>query len=141
MQKININSENVVIGSHTLPEYKFQVCNFMNMLYDNINRSEDCRCMTVEVVTDNLRFEIKRLASELNVSSAIYASKVEELIVAIRVIVRELTTSNVNSKYTLGERENLKKLANDSWRELLDVLTRTFSLENYTLNVRCLSKL
>lgn len=134
MQKININSENVVIGSHTLPEYKFQVCNFMNMLWDNINRSERCRCMTVEVVTDNLRFEIKRLASELNVSSVIYASKVEELITAIRVIVRELTASNVNSKYTFGEQKNLKKLANDSWRELLDVLTRTFSLENYTIN-------
>lgn len=134
MQKININSENVVIGSHTLLEYKFQVCNFMNMLWDNINRSERCRCMTVEVVTDNLRFEIKRLASELNVSSAIYASKVEELITAIRVIVRELTASDVNSKYTFGEQKNLKKLANDSWRELLDVLTGAFSLENYTIN-------
>ena len=134
MNGLNINWANAPIGSNTLPEYRCQVCNFMNMLYDNINRSEDCRCMTVEVVTDNLRFEIKRLASELNVSSAIYASKVEELIVAIRVIVRELTTSNVNSKYTLGERENLKKLANDSWKELLDVLTRTFSLENYTLD-------
>ena len=134
MQKININSENVVIGSHTLPEYKFQVCNFMNMLYDDINRQEDCRCMTVRVVTNNLKFEIKRLASELNVSSNVYATKVEELIVAIRVIIRELTASNVNSKYTLEERENLKKLANDSWRELLDVLTRTFSLENYTIN-------
>ena len=134
MQKININSENVVIGSHTIPEYKFQVCNFMNMLFDNINRSERCRCMTVGVVTDNLRFEIKRLASELNVSSTIYASKVEELIMAILVIVRELNSFDVNSKYTNVEQKNLKKLANDSWKELLDVLTRTFSLENYTIN-------
>ena len=106
----------------------------MNMLWNNVNRSERCRYITVGVVTDNLRFEIKRLASELNVSSNVYATKVEELIVAIRIIVRELTTSDVNSKYTLGERENLKKLANDSWRELLDVLTRTFSLENYKMN-------
>ena len=134
MQKININSENVVIGSHTILEYKFQVCNFMNGLWNNINCQEDCRCMTVEVVTDNLRFEIRRLASELNVPSNVYATKVEELIIAIRVIVYELTASDVNSKYTLGEWENLKKLANDSWRELLYVLTRTFSLENYTLN-------
>jgi len=141
MQILNIDWTNAPIGSHTLPEYRCQVCNFMNMLWDNINRSERCRCMTVEVVTDNLRFEIKRLASELNVSSAIYASKVEELITAIRVIVRELTASNVNSKYTFGEQKNLKKLANDSWKELLDTLTKTFSLENYTINVRCLSKL
>ena len=141
MQILNIDWTNAPIGSHTLPEYRCQVCNFMNMLWDNINRSERCRCMTVEVVTDNLRFEIKRLASEQNVSSNVYATKVEELIVAIQFIVRELTTSNVNSKYTFGEQKNLKKLANDSWRELLDVLTRTFSLENYTLNVRCLSKL
>jgi hypothetical protein len=90
--------------------------------------------MTVGVVSDNLRFEIKRLASELNVSSTIYASKVEGLIVTIRVIVRELTASDVNSKYTDVEQKNLKKLANDSWRDLLDVLTRTFSLENYTIN-------
>ena len=134
MQKININSENVIIGSHTIPEYKFQTCNSMNMLWNNINCQEDCECMAVEVVTDNLRFEIRRLASELNVPSNAYATKVEELIVSIRVIVYELTASDVNSKYTLEERENLKKLANDSWRELLDVLTRTFSLENYTIN-------
>ena len=134
MQILNIDWRNAPIGSHTLPEYKCQVCNFMNMLWDNINRSECCRCMTVGVVTDNLRFEIKRLASELNVSSNVYDTKVEELIVAIRVIVRELTASDVNSKYTDVERENLKKLANDSWRELLDVLTRTFVLENYTLD-------
>ena len=134
MQILNIDWTNAPIGSRTLPEYRCQVCNFMNMLWDNINRSERCRCMTVEVVTDNLRFEIKRLASELNVSSTIYASKVEELVVTIRLIVRELTASNVNSKYTFGEQKNLKKLANDSWRELLDVLTKTFSLENYTIN-------
>ena len=134
MNALNINWTNAPIGSNTLPEYRCQVCNFMNMLYDNINRQEDCRCMTVRVVTNNLKFEIKRLASELNVSSNVYATKVKELIVAIRVIVRELTASNVNSKYTLGEQENLKKLANDSWKELLDVLTRTFSLENYTLD-------
>ena len=81
-----------------------------------------------------MSFEIKRLASELNMSSNVYSTKVEELIVAIRVIVRELTAFNVNSKYTLGEQENLKKLANDSWKELLDVLTRTFNLANYTIN-------
>ena len=134
MQILNIDWTNAPIGSHTLPEYRCQVCNFMNMLWDNVNCPKHCRCMTVGVVTDNLRFEIRRLASELNVPSNTYATKVEELIVAIRVIVYELTASNVNSKYTLGERENLKKLANDSWKELLDVLTRTFSLENYTLD-------
>jgi hypothetical protein len=90
--------------------------------------------MTIGVVANNLSFEIKRLASELNVSSTIYASKVEELIMAIRVIVRELNSFDVNSKYTNVEQKNLKKLANDSWRELLDVLTRTFNLDNYTLN-------
>ena len=134
MQKININSENVVIGTHTLPEYKFQVCNFMNMLYDNINRPENSGCMTIGVVVNNLSFEIESLASELNVSSTIYASKVKELIMTIRIIVRELNSFDANSKYTDVEQKNLKKLANDSWKELLDVLTRTFNLDNYTLN-------
>ena len=134
MQKININSENVVIGTHTLPEYKFRVCNFMNMLYDNINRLENSGCMTIGVVVNNLSFEIESLASELNVSSTIYASKVEELIMTIRIIVRELNSFDVNSKYTDVEQKNLKKLANDIWKELLDVLTRTFNLDNYTLN-------
>lgn len=134
MQKININSENVVIGSNTILEYKFQVCNFMNMLWNNVNRPENSGGMTIGVVVNNLSFEIERLASELNVSSTIYASKVEELIMTIRIIVRELNSFDVNSKYTDVEQKNLKKLANDSWRGLLDVLTRTFSLENYTLD-------
>ena len=52
----------------------------------------------------------------------------------IRIIVRELNSFDVNSKYTDVEQKNLKKLANGSWRQLLDVLTKTFSLDNYTLN-------
>ena len=75
MQKININSENVVIGSHTILEYKFQVWNFMNGLWNNVNRPENSGCMTIGVVVNNLSFEIERLASELNVTSTIYASK------------------------------------------------------------------
>ena len=90
--------------------------------------------MTIGVVVNNLSFEIESLASELNVSSTIYASKVEELIMTVRIIVRELNSFDVNSKYTDVEQKNLKKLANDSWKELLDVLTRTFNLDNYTLN-------
>lgn len=50
--------DSVVIGSHTLKEYAFQVGNFMNMLYGNIEK--ESTCMTNKVVVHNLCFELRR---------------------------------------------------------------------------------
>lgn len=61
MKKIISNIENVVIGSGSLEENKFQVLNFMNMLYDNINEPENDKCMTIDVVISNLEYEIGKL--------------------------------------------------------------------------------
>lgn len=51
--------DSVVIGSRTNKEYAFQVGNFMNMLYSNLE--EESQCMTNKVVLHNLSFEINRL--------------------------------------------------------------------------------
>lgn len=56
--------DSVVIGSHTKKEYAFQVGNFLNMLYSNIEK--ESKCMTNSVVLHNLSFEIRRLKEDTN---------------------------------------------------------------------------
>ena len=57
----------VVIGSRTPPEFAFQTCNFLNMLYSNIHYSDNMptyssgSSMTISVVSHNLKFELSRL--------------------------------------------------------------------------------
>ena len=41
MNKLKLDYEGVVIGSHTIDECRFQVLNFMNLLYDCITRDND----------------------------------------------------------------------------------------------------
>ena len=54
--------DSVVIGSRTEKEYAFQIGNFMNMLYDNIEK--ESTTMTNRVVLHNLSFEISRLKKD-----------------------------------------------------------------------------
>ena len=56
--KLQLLGEEIVIGSHTFSERKFQVLNFMNMLYDNICHQDEVRCMTLDSVCHNLLYEI-----------------------------------------------------------------------------------
>ena len=57
----------VVIGSHTPPEFAFQICNFLNMLYRNIHYSDNKpiyssgSSMVISVVSHNLKYELSRL--------------------------------------------------------------------------------
>lgn len=57
----------VVIGSYTPPEFAFQTCNFLNMLYRNIHYSDNMTnyssgySMTISVVSHNLKCELNRL--------------------------------------------------------------------------------
>lgn len=57
----------VVIGSGTPPEFAFQTCNFLNMLYRNIHYSDNKpiyssgSSMVISVVSHNLKCELSRL--------------------------------------------------------------------------------
>lgn len=123
--KIKIDTEGVVIGSRTLPEYKLQVLNFMNMLWDNItnpdwekfHESDDpyyIRSYTYanfHVAAHNLKFELGRLEKE----TGIPACEEQEMITKMEC----LGGGN-------GRTEEI-------WTKLLKDLTKKYNLK-YKLN-------
>lgn len=120
--KIKIETEGVVIGSRTLPEFKFQVLNFMSMLWDNItnpdweksNDSHYIRSYTYanfHVAINNLRFELGRLEKE----TGIPACEEQEMITRMKC----LGGGN-------GRTEEI-------WTKLLKDLTKKYNLK-YKLN-------
>ena len=56
------HSDSVVIGSRTKKEYAFQIGNFLNMLYENIEHESST--MTNKVVLHNLLVELSILKIE-----------------------------------------------------------------------------
>ena len=124
--KLNLDFEGVVIGSHTLPEYKFQVCNFMNMLYKNINQPGMQTCMTVDVVVDNLAFEIIRLGDE---TSSTLSFDSLNMIGSIRSNVRKTIKGDI----TPLEKKLLINKSNQLWGKVLAELTKLYGLK-YTIN-------
>lgn len=131
-QKLNLDCTDVVIGSHTLPEYKFQVCNFMNMLYDNINHSDEVSCMTVDVVAHNLKFEIDRVNLEEKEMPSLPIIDNGSTIDLIKHLVKEIMKDGINPI----EKKQLIKTANQLWNELLAELTQLYGLK-YTVNILC----
>jgi hypothetical protein len=110
MRKINIPMEGVVIGSRTIAEYKMQVLNFMNMLYDIAFNGADRG--NINPWTNNLKFEVKRLKWELN---KLYGSPIEGEI--------DIMSNKIKDK-TIKEQD---------WLRVLEILTEAFDLK-YTLN-------
>ena len=110
MNKINIPIEGVVIGSRTIAEYKIQVLNFMNMLYNiafnGANREN------IKPWTSNLKFEVKRLKSEFNKS---YNYSIEG---EIDMISKKIENNSIEEK---------------DWLKVLEMLSKTFDIK-YTLN-------
>jgi hypothetical protein len=108
--KINIPTEGVVIGSRTIAEYKMQVLNFMNMLYNIAFNGADRD--NINPWTNNLKFEVKRLKWELN---KLYSYHIEGEI--------DIMSNKIKDK-TIKEQD---------WLGVLDILTEAFDLK-YTLN-------
>ena len=110
MGKINIPMEGVVIGSRTITEYKMQVLNFMNMLYDIAFNGADRG--NINPWTNNLKFEVKRVKWELN---KLYSLPIEKEI--------DIMSNKIKDK-TIKE---------EDWLNVLEILTEAFDLK-YTLN-------
>jgi hypothetical protein len=108
--KINISTEGVVIGSRTIAEYKMQVLNFMNMLYNIAFNGADRD--NINPWTNNLKFEVKRLKWELN---KLYSLPIEKEI--------DIMSNKIKDK-TIKEQD---------WFRVLEILTEAFDLK-YTLN-------
>lgn len=133
MAKIIINWEGVSIGSRTLAEYKCQVLNFMNMLYDNIHYSEGKKefstgtCMTVSVVSHNLRVEVKRAIAE-EYKERYLGTDVEQYIYSpIGAIYANLQHCTAEDAHT----KEVRKHCDLIWSDLLKTLTRVLKLKQY----------
>lgn len=124
MKKIIANIENVVIGSGSLEENKFQVLNFMNMLYDNINETEKDKCMTIDVVRSNLEYEIGK---QLKVNKSDYYDYDRCVFGRIFAIYHDVKCRNKDNTKIVTE------LCNTIWNDLLYELRGLFGLE-YTIN-------
>ena len=110
MNKINIPTEGVVIGSRTIAEYKLQVLNFMNMLYNIAFNGADRG--NINPWTCNLKFEVKRLKWELN---KLYSYPIEGEIDVMCTKIKD------------------KTIKEQDWLRVLEILTEAFDLK-YTLN-------
>ena len=64
MGKIKPNFDNVVIGSNTIEEHKFQVLNFMNLIHNCAFEGGNKDGITPW--TNNLKYKIKSLKWQLN---------------------------------------------------------------------------
>ena len=117
------NYQNVVIGSHTIDEYKFQIINFMNMLHDNIHKPFDNNCMTADVVIHNLKWYINDILRQEKCEFLDYD----------KVIFDHITTLKNNLSFMKSfNKKNLKtiiKLNDVIWYELLKNLTKYFNLK------------
>jgi acetylglutamate synthase len=127
--KIIQNYSDVVIGSRTVTESKFQVLNFMNLIYDCIVNEKDHNSMgysNLRPRLDNLTYEIARLVKNEEISKIYYYDinkHIYNLIEAIRV---NLETSSSNET---------RKLCIEIWKNLLKELTKLFDLK-YTLKYK-----
>ena len=126
MIKIVPDYPDVVIGSRTVTESKFQVLNFMNLLYDCIVNEKDHNSTgysNLRPRSDNLTYEIARLVKNEEISKIYYYDinkHIYNLIEAIRVNL-EISSSN-----------ETRKLCIEIWKNLLKELTKLFDLK-YTL--------
>lgn len=126
MIKIVPDYPDVAIGSRTVTESKFQVLNFMNLIYNCIVEEKDYNPMgysNLRPRSDNLTYEITRFVKNEEISKIYYYDinkHIYNLIEAIRV---NLETSSSNET---------RKLCIEIWKNLLKELTKLFDLK-YTL--------
>ena len=112
--KLRANYPNVVIGSRSLEESKFQIINFMNLLYDVIVNDDG----NLEPWCHNLKYEIKVATEKQNLNQFYDVDKyMYSFVDAIHV---NLKTSSSRST---------KKLCEQIWNNLLNELTKRFKLQ------------
>lgn len=119
--KIIPNYPNVVIGSRTVTEYKFQILNFMNLLRNVIENDNDFSMFSyssLEPWCHNLKFEIGRVEKKEGIK--IWHYNMDKIYSKINAIQTNLKTSS--SKET-------KQLCLKIWNELLKELTNVFDLK------------
>ena len=119
--KIIPDYPNVVIGSRTVTEYKFQILNFMNLLRDVIKKDNDFSVFNhsnLDPWCYNLKYEIGRVEKEEGIK--IWHYNMDKIYSKINAIKVNLRTNS--SKET-------KQLCLKIWDDLLKELTKVFDLK------------
>lgn len=126
MNKLGLIYEGVVIGSHTIEERRFQVLNFMNMLYNCIIKDNDYSYSgysNIGVYTSNLIYELTEL-EKLNPHKYINLDKIYEKIRSIETILR-LLNKNDSKNYKKYIKEHCVRI----WEDILHDITRIYKLK------------
>lgn len=112
--KLQANYPNVVIGSRSLEEAKFQIINFMNLLYGVIVNDDG----NLESLCHNLKYEIKVATEKQKLNQFYDVNKhLYSFVDAIRI--------NLKTSFS----KETKKLCEQIWNNLLDELTKRFKLQ------------
>ena len=125
--KLKSKYNDVVIGSGTEVEYKFQIINFMNMLYNVINEDKEYGPLSDSSLRPwcyNLTVYIKYLENKTNIS-AFYDINLG-IYSRINAIMINLERADGNNMGVI------KRLCMSIWEDLLNELTNIFKLE-YTI--------
>lgn len=119
----------VVIGSRTTPEFAYQTCNFLTMLYRNIHYSDNMptyssgSSMVLSVVSHNLKFELSRLEKDKELYEPNFK---KDYRLYFEAIAEELSVLERNhtpeSEYTKSVKELCDKLLFNGF----DILTKTY---------------
>jgi hypothetical protein len=113
---------NVVIGSRTSLECAFQIGNFMNMLYKNIEN--ESKTMTNRVVGHNLKSQIEEMVGYCqkttndSATNSFYLFHKEQIMSMIDSLICEM---NIIKKTN----ENHKKYTNKEINELIELMVKS----------------
>ena len=124
--KLGLIYEGVVIGSHTIDERRFQVLNFMNMLYNCIIKDNDYSYLgysNIGVYTHNLIYELTEL-EKLDPHKYNNLNKIYEKIRSIETILR-LLNKNDSKNYKKYIKDHCTRI----WEDILHDITRIYKLK------------
>lgn len=126
MNKLKLDYENVVIGSHTIEERKFQILNFMNMLYDSIVNDNDYSYSgysNIGTHIHNLTYELKEL-EKLDPHKYWNVNKIYDKIHSIEIILRQLYKDD-SKQY----KKYIKAHCIRIWEDILCDITKIYKLK------------
>lgn len=133
-QKVQLkNTNKVVIGSGTDLEHAFQIGNFMNMLYNNIEN--ESKSMTNSVIKHNLMVDIDLLikhcvnSSNDECAEQWYNNSKEQINTTVELLVEELELIKKLEK----ELSYLKQDVKNEINELINSMRRTADIKYNTI--------
>lgn len=126
MNKLKLDYKNVVIGSHTIEEHKFQTLNFMNMLYDSVVNDNDYSYSgysNIGTNIHNLTYELKEL-EKLDPHKYWDVNKIYDKIHSIEIILRQLYKDD-SKQY----KKYIKAHCIRIWEDILCDITKIYKLK------------